>query len=306
MKIYFEDGQLISETNKMLAMMYGNVWEANAVLGVSACIRIATAAQMEKDSEIVIYTNCTELLNNRYAWNDELKVPEVYIRQEATGEFVRVDKCTSRELREGHDLRRMYMAGEFDSVRCSMSDMSPIVDEEAAKQTASDFLESMADEEIQTSESNKQEYASTLRDSPNIGFVFVCRKAPALSMEAFSQKLENNCEARLKQEGDAYIMTFIVYTDCNQYMVHQVRDLLREAVSSVYGSALYIIQRGYSRTLKLDNLGRLSDVVELDSPRAETIIPSLDWPGMKYLDVTGVKNFVAAAVMDVWARVWLD
>nr|DAI25921.1 MAG TPA: hypothetical protein [Caudoviricetes sp.]DAY00826.1 MAG TPA: hypothetical protein [Caudoviricetes sp.] len=50
---------------------------------------------------------------NRYAWNDDKKVPNIFIRGKC-GAFRRITKFTRMELREGHNLKKMYIAGEFE------------------------------------------------------------------------------------------------------------------------------------------------------------------------------------------------
>ncbi|MBQ8234430.1 MAG: hypothetical protein IJZ36_02455 [Bacilli bacterium] len=130
MKIYFEDEELrlndfynevIYKTSESLI-----VYDINASCGVSACINSARYLLAQNKSNIIIYTNCLELFNNRYAWNDELKVPEIYIRHKDTREFVRIDTATERELKEGHNLARLYLAGEFSSVTNAL-DTPPII-----------------------------------------------------------------------------------------------------------------------------------------------------------------------------------
>ena len=116
MKIYFEDGELrkISDVEKELIredplISIDHIIEAKYGYHHNEKFLDAIRAQFPND---VVYTNQIAALNNRYAWNAELKVPEVYIRNR-DGRFTRIDNLTNRELREGHNLMRMYIANEF-------------------------------------------------------------------------------------------------------------------------------------------------------------------------------------------------
>lgn len=106
MKIYFEDGALHRPNSKYLKYnylidaRYGYTHNAS-LLG---CIK-------DLDYEASVYTNSVIALDNKFAWNEALKVPEVYLVVE--DEFVRIDSLTDRQLREGHDIMRLYIAGEF-------------------------------------------------------------------------------------------------------------------------------------------------------------------------------------------------
>ena len=113
MKIYFEDGKLINAN--MLPVK--NDFMIEASYGVSSNIDVLDEfKQMEAKSgkDLVIYTNSILAFSNEYAWNNDLKVPEVYIRAGEHMVFTRIDKLTERELREGHNLAKMYVAGEFN------------------------------------------------------------------------------------------------------------------------------------------------------------------------------------------------
>ena len=109
MKIYFEDGQILPQS--MLPFKYNH--KIDAADGYSYCDD-ALYWICKNEPNSVVYTNALSALYNGYVWNEDLNVPELYIRPRANyKEFVRVDKLTNRELREGHNLMKMYMANEF-------------------------------------------------------------------------------------------------------------------------------------------------------------------------------------------------
>ena len=109
MKIYFEDGELLNYTR--LSFLYDCAIDATK--GVSANI-----AQLDQLREFmphaIIYTNSIFAFSNEYAWTEKLEVPEIYIRAGEHMVFTRIDKLTTRQLREGHNLAKMYVSGEFE------------------------------------------------------------------------------------------------------------------------------------------------------------------------------------------------
>lgn len=110
MKIYFEDGTL-RNLNQLPSLID---YEVDAKNGISANINFLDELNQEEE-DITIYTNSIFAFSNRYAWNENLKVPEIYIRAGEHMVFTRIDKLTTRELREGHNLAKMYVSGEFDN-----------------------------------------------------------------------------------------------------------------------------------------------------------------------------------------------
>lgn len=109
MKIYFEDGELVSSDY----LPIDHYIVVNASSGVTSNINTLDNIK-EHNPDAVVYTNSIFAFSNVYAWNGELKVPEIYIRAGEHRVFTRIDELTDRGLREGHNLARMYIAGAFE------------------------------------------------------------------------------------------------------------------------------------------------------------------------------------------------
>ena len=111
MKIYFEDGHLIAD----YLLPFEHFYKVDAKYGPKHNHELLTDIR-EKDASAIIYTNSLLALSNEYAWNEELKVPEIYIRAGEHMNFHRIDELTERELRFAHNICKMYLAGSFDTV----------------------------------------------------------------------------------------------------------------------------------------------------------------------------------------------
>lgn len=111
MKVYFEDGKLINTNQLPIKPDY----IVKAEEGVSANINNLDNIY-HINPNCVIYTNSIFAFSNRYAWNEELKTSEIYIRAGEHMVFTRIDNLTGRELREGHNLAKLYVSGEFDDL----------------------------------------------------------------------------------------------------------------------------------------------------------------------------------------------
>lgn len=118
MKIYFEDSRLGDYAISPDAAIE---YKIDAGQGVSSCIRLLDICAECRPSSI-IYTNSIFAFHNMYAWNEELKAPEIFIRAGESEQWVRIDKLTNRELKEGHNLAKMYVAGEFNKKRAAYED----------------------------------------------------------------------------------------------------------------------------------------------------------------------------------------
>lgn len=107
MRIYFEDGQLHRPNGREFKYSYlvdaGHGYSKN---------RMLLDHIKQTDNNASVYTNSVIALDNYYAWNNEIKVPEIYIANK-DGVFTRIDELTVKCLREAHNIMKMYIAGAF-------------------------------------------------------------------------------------------------------------------------------------------------------------------------------------------------
>ena len=115
MKIYFENDKLQNQapafsnsTHKCYIVNAGDGYSRNV-----DTLDILLGEEISSSNEVVVYTNSLFALSNKYCWNKELSVPELYIRPEPGFAFVRVDELTDKEIRKAHNLMQMYMNGAF-------------------------------------------------------------------------------------------------------------------------------------------------------------------------------------------------
>lgn len=116
MKIFFEDGLLynVVEVEGEIYNYFDEDVEIDVVEAAHGVSYVTAHLNYFNSLEnAAIYTNSILALDNKYAWNEELEVPEVYIR---VGKHLwkRIDALTDRELREGHNLAKLYLASEFE------------------------------------------------------------------------------------------------------------------------------------------------------------------------------------------------
>ena len=108
MKILFEDGIL-----RNLGYLSEGYWVVDAREGVEANIAALDFLAREHP-DAMVYTNSIFALHRNYTWNAELGAHEAYIYIKKERYFVRIDALTKRELKEGHNIAKMYVSGEFE------------------------------------------------------------------------------------------------------------------------------------------------------------------------------------------------
>lgn len=66
---------------------------------------------MNTFDDVIFVTNMTYFLDNSIVWNQEVKMPMVWILID--GEWKHICSLTTKELRNGHNLEKMYISGAF-------------------------------------------------------------------------------------------------------------------------------------------------------------------------------------------------
>ena len=115
MKIYFEDGQLNGFSNEIPIRAY----LIDATYGYSAnqreLDRLLDYAKTHI-TPVIVYTNSIIALSNKYCWDSELQLPELYLRESKDGPFVRITNLTDKEIHKAHNLMQMYINGAFCTI----------------------------------------------------------------------------------------------------------------------------------------------------------------------------------------------
>ena len=112
MIVYFEDGPLTFEN---LAEDTELIWWVRAEWGYSNCHKELKYISENLPFNTKVYTNSLDAFSNFWCWNNEKKMPMIYIRDK-NGEWKLISELTNRQLCEGHNLEKLYVNGEFCDV----------------------------------------------------------------------------------------------------------------------------------------------------------------------------------------------
>lgn len=68
----------------------------------------------EEDFPYYILTNSLVALSHVFGWNDKEKHTDIYLWREKYKDFIRCDRLTLKDIREAHNIEKMYMSDAFD------------------------------------------------------------------------------------------------------------------------------------------------------------------------------------------------
>lgn len=122
MKILFYDGSLhdffnIAVTRQDITRKYLHPVEQHASVdaddGPTANYKKLKELSEEKFPYYIV-TNSLVALSHVFGWNDKEKHTDIYLWRERYKDFIRCDRLTLKEIREAHNIEKMYMADSFD------------------------------------------------------------------------------------------------------------------------------------------------------------------------------------------------
>lgn len=111
MKILFYDGDIRWWA---CPMSFSNYNRLNASGGYTNNIKALNLYRDKLGEDTTILTNSLVALDHRYGWNKKENHTDIYFYVESKHDFVRCDELAGREIREGHNIMKMFMNGVFD------------------------------------------------------------------------------------------------------------------------------------------------------------------------------------------------
>ncbi len=108
MIVYFEDGPLVKES----PIPYKNHFKIDAGMGYSICRAGLWNISKNFPFDTKVYTNSLDAFSNTWCWDEENKMPMIYVR-DGNHQWRLISELTDRELRRGLNLEKLYVGGEF-------------------------------------------------------------------------------------------------------------------------------------------------------------------------------------------------
>ena len=110
MIIYFEDGDI---TNEAVYSTTGEeLIKVDAGMGFTHCRNRLKWIDDNFPFDTKVYTNSLDAFSNYWCWDEQNKIPQIYIRNK-NNEWKNITHFTNRELRRAMNLEKLYINGEF-------------------------------------------------------------------------------------------------------------------------------------------------------------------------------------------------
>lgn len=112
MKILFYDGNIRYWSH---LTSFSNYQRLSASWGYTDNIKTLNLYREKFGEDCAVLTNSIIALDHKYGWNEKENHTDIYFYVKSKHDFVRCDKLTEREIREGHNIMTLFRGGEFDT-----------------------------------------------------------------------------------------------------------------------------------------------------------------------------------------------
>lgn len=115
MIVYFEDDSILDKDNPINTDDNRGFIRVDAGMGYSHCRSKLRHIKDIYPFDTKVYTNSLDAFSNFWCWDDEKKMPMIYIR-DIYGSWKLIAELTDKELRVAHNLEKLYVNGVFCDV----------------------------------------------------------------------------------------------------------------------------------------------------------------------------------------------
>ena len=115
MIIFFEDGPLVYPCPTSLWANGIEPINVDAGMGYRHCRNRLKYIDENYPFNTEVYTNSLDAFSNYWCWDEEKNIPMIYIKDK-NNNWKLINELTTRELRRGLALEKLYTNGEFANI----------------------------------------------------------------------------------------------------------------------------------------------------------------------------------------------
>lgn len=115
MIVYFEDGPVVDKNIPVDGVDNTEFICIDAGTGYSNCRRMLRYVKEKLPFNTKVYTNSLDAFSNFWCWDEEKKIPMIYVKNE-NGKWTLISELTTKDLRISLNLEKLYVSGVFCNV----------------------------------------------------------------------------------------------------------------------------------------------------------------------------------------------
>lgn len=112
MIVYFEDSSIGDKPDPIDRGFMIPMIRIDAGNGFTYCRKMLRWICNHLPFDTPVYTNSLDAFSNTWCWDDEKRIPMIYVRNK-NGEWTLISELTDKYLRRAHNLEKLYINGYF-------------------------------------------------------------------------------------------------------------------------------------------------------------------------------------------------